>query len=664
MKDLSVWKYRIERALALQSTMHPQWQNAIDLYNCAFFERLFGGLDTNRVDVHFANWYISNLVPLVYFRDPFIFVKATHNQYSDFAYTMEKVINYYWRELYLKDEFKRCILSGLLMPPGWIKIGYTAKIGQDIAKLDEEEQKSLIKNIKETITGIFKEKEEKTPEEQGIINEYIKEENIFATWVSSWNMLMPEGYQNIHKMPYLIEIEDMPIIDFLVNPLYKNKDDIKPSRQLQPSVSPSGNLNKPSYARDYSAKDDGLSIIRLFHIEDKRSGKRYTISLEGDEPHFQGDMVCPEGFSYEPLYFEETLPLKDKANPYPPNVIQPILPQIIEQSMARTQMAKHRKRSGSMILAQKGLASDEDMAQISDTEQVQLLLVSNLAAFQMTQTAPLPADVFKIDEVIKQDLQMGTNMGQLMFQAMQGQRTATQARIGQSGLELKASARVDVVEGLTTRVARKIGQFAWWYLRRDKISEIIGEEVNEQMWPTPPENITERKKLIQAEISFRIDAGSTAPPRDETVDRKQFLDAISIAANIAPERLNKDETFKAMFKTFKYIPDIEKIVISNDNAEMQAAQQENQLMLQGMPQVVSPNENHNIHISVHQQVAGNELVDQHILEHGNFLGKSSPQEANKKTQSTNPEIVRQGAQDQSDVMQATENMGVGTGINK
>ncbi len=36
-----------------------------------------------------------------------------------------------------------------MMPPGWIKLGYTAKIGQDVAKTEEAKQKSLIKDIKE-----------------------------------------------------------------------------------------------------------------------------------------------------------------------------------------------------------------------------------------------------------------------------------------------------------------------------------------------------------------------------------------------------------------------------------------------------------------------------------------------------------------------------------
>ncbi len=217
---LSVWKGRIERAYGLQQQQHSIWKDSIDLYNCAFFSRIYGGFDAERVDVNFANWYVDNLVPLVYFRDPFLFVRAEHDTYSGFSQTMETVLNLYWRKLLMKQQFKRVIKSGLLMPPGWIKTGYTAKIGQDIAKLDKIEEKNLLKQIKDSITGVFRKEKDKTPEEQGILNQYIEEESIFANWIPSWNILMPEGYQLVENMPYLIEIEDVPKIDFIANPLY------------------------------------------------------------------------------------------------------------------------------------------------------------------------------------------------------------------------------------------------------------------------------------------------------------------------------------------------------------------------------------------------------------------------------------------------------------
>lgn len=673
INEINIWKARINRAKSMQQKMHSIWKDSLDLYNCIFFEKIYGGLDPERVDVHFANWFINNTIPLVYFRDPYIFIKGRSERYFGFAETLETAINIFWKKLELKQQFKKVILSACLMPPGWLKVGYTAKIGQDIAKLDEIRQKTLIQNIKDSVTGIFKkEKEELTIEEQGILNEYIEEESIFATWLSSWNILMPEGYHQISQMPYLIEIEDIPKIDFLANPLYKNKNIAKETRSLSLDETGGKELRKPTYNRLSSGSvDDETAIIRLYHIWDRRTNKRLVISDEANEEHFSGNWSYDfQGFPYEPLIFDDTLPSQNESNPYPPNLILPILPQIIEQSQSRTQMVKWRKRASAIILAQKGLITEEDMRQIEKTEGVQLCLVSNIGAYQMTQVPNLPAGVFDVDRVIKEDLQMGTSMGQLMFQPMAGQRTATQARIGQSGLELKASARVDVVEDFTIKVAKKLCLLLWQFYDRDKISEIIGAPVTENMWIDLPDDIKERKRIMNSEIQFRIDAGSTAPPKDETVDRKQYLDAVSIAGSIAPERLRKDETLKSIFKTFKHVKDVEKIVYSNDEDEAKTAEEENQYMLQGMSQAVSPNENHDIHIKIHSQVVDNELVDTHIVKHGNFLGLisqqgkgASPQEGDLRPpkKSLTPEIERQGIIDEGDIYQSAENLGVGTG---
>lgn len=683
MSEFSLWQGRINNALAVQSKQHPEWKNAVDLFDCKYFEKIYGGLDPERVDVHFANWYISNLIPLVYFRDPFIFVRPRNEQFSGFADTMEEALNYVWQELHLKQQFKKVIQSAFMMPPGWIKLGYTAKIGQDVGNIDKIKEKSLIQEIKNAVKGIFSSKEDKTPEEQGILDLNISEESVFGSWIPSWNILMPAGYHQISQMPYLIEVEDMPMLDFLANPIFEDKKNSSPTREVSEGEVGDG-LRRVTYNKDVSGgKDDENQIIRLYHVWDRRTQRRLTLSDK--DIHFNGKWPYDlDGFPYKPLIFEETLPRLDESNPYPPNALTPILPQIIEKSQARTMMVKHRKRASAAILIQKGLLTEEEIDKLAESEVMQLIIVSNLDATKPLVLPPLPNEIFNIDAINDADLQMGTNMGQMMFQAQKGQRTATQAQIGQSGLQLKSSARVDVVEDFTVEVARSLAQLMWQFYDRKKIQEIIGNEVTENMWPTLPDDPKERRRIIKSELQFKIDAGSTAPPKDETVDRKQLLDLASIVSSIAPERINKGEFVKQLLKKFKFAKDLNKIVISNDEEEKSAAMQENQFMLQGAPQVVSPNENHEIHIQVHSQAQGNPIIDQHIIQHGQFLGlkvsgnpmtyvegqggqsgvSNKPQEGDVRPpmKSTNPEQTRQGITNQGDVYQSTQNVGVGTGV--
>lgn len=684
--DIQMWVGRIKRAEQEQGNLHNEWKQALALLNCKYFEQHEAQID-ERVEVNFVNWYISNLVPLIYFRDPFIFVKAKTQDWSAFAETLEKVCNVIWKDQKLKQQFKRVILSALLMPPGWLEVGYTAKIEEDIAQAEKNKEKNFIDGIKDVIKGLTGKKEEKLPQQQGVLNQNIKEESIFVDWIPSWNVLMAPGYHLVSKMPWIVKYEDVAIVDFLANPMYKNKRNI---RGIYKDDSASGGklIRKVVYEDPIPVQDvrDDVTTIRLYHIWDIRSQKRMTMSLMSEDFHFEGDWPYDfEGFPIEPLIFEETLPNNEQQSntpsAYPYNVVRPILPQVKEQSSARTQMASYRRRAGAIIMAQSDMVTEEDMNQIQQSEAVQLIRVSTLAGFQMAQTPQLPPQVFQVDAVIKEDLQAATSMGQIMFQPQEGQRTATQATIAQSGLQLKISSKQDCVEDLTVVIARRICQLAWQFLDKEQVQELIGEIVSDVMWPPLPKERKDRRRMIN-NMNIFIDAGSAAPPKDETVDRKQLLDAISIANSIAPEVIKKDATVTAIFKKFKFEKDIEKLVITNDDGERQCAMEENELLNTGIPCIVSPNNNHLIHLEEHAKGVPTPARDQHMLEHAKFGGllpgamggasQGNPQASQQAggpqagdtrppMQSTNPDIVRQGIPSTNRVNASVQDKGPGTG---
>src|SRR4029078_10966140 len=141
-EKVTLWRGLVQRAEQLQAQQHDEWNKAIALLNCQYFHKHMSRLD-ERVEVNFVNWYISNLIPLVYFRDPWIFIKSKTEDWGRFAETLEKVVNAIWKDQKLKQQFKRVILSAFLQLPGWINTGYTAKIEEDIAKGDENKEKGV-----------------------------------------------------------------------------------------------------------------------------------------------------------------------------------------------------------------------------------------------------------------------------------------------------------------------------------------------------------------------------------------------------------------------------------------------------------------------------------------------------------------------------------------
>lgn len=688
IEKVKLWKGLVQRSEGMQAYQHDEWNKAISLLDCQYFDKHMSRMD-ERIDVNFVNWYVSNLVPLIYFRDPYIFVKSKTDDWQRFAETLEKVVNATWKDQKLKQQFKRVILSALLQPPGWMMTGYTAKFDEDIAKVDENKEKGLIKSIKDVIKGVISKKDDKLPAEQGVLNQNIKEESIFADWIPSWNVLMPPGYHLVSKMPWICHYEDVAIMDFMVNPLYKNKENMH-GIYKDDSISAGKAIRKVVYEDplNYSNIKDEITTIRLFHIWDMRSQKRFTISMACDKYHFEGDWPYDaEGFPLEPLSFEETLPSNRDSNyqkgPYPYNVVRPILPQVLENSNARTQMSAWRRRASAIIMAQSDMVTEDDMNQIQSSSAVQLIRVSNIAGFQMSQTPALPQGVFQVNEVIQEDLQMATNMGQIMFRPQQGQRTATQAQLAQSGLQLKVSAKQDCVEDFTVVIARRIAQMAWQFYDREKVQELIGEVVSDVMWPELPKDRKQRRQMIN-NMKIFIDTGSAAPPKDETVDRKQLLDFLQFAGTLAPERLNKDEVLKAGLKRWKFEKDLDKLVITNDEGEIQAADEENGLLTQNIPCIVSPNNNHILHLQEHAKAPVTTARDQHMLDHAKFGGllpgtnggasegnpqasqqAGGPQKGDIKppVPSTNPETQRQGIPSQNRVSATVQDMGAGTGQN-
>lgn len=680
--NLDEWKAKVKEAEGVQGEVHKEWNVAIDLYNCKFSSVDTSYIDSERVEVHFINWYVTNLIPLCYFRDPYIFFKPKTDSNERFCETLEKVINSEWKRLDLKGQFKDVIMSGLLTSPGWIKTGYTAKIGQDEAEheenKDKEEAKSFTDNIKNILMGTeAKEKKSINVEAQGVLNYNIQEESVFATWIPSWNILIPPGYHRMADVPYMIQYEKMSIQDFIANPDYKYKDNIRTTYEAQ-AVNDSKRLQTVPYDTSVTPANNKseLSTITLYHIWDRRSQRRMTLSMQGEEWHREGRWPYDfDGFPFDDCMFDKTLPGKEKANPYPPNCVRPILPQVLEQSNIRTQMSRWRKRSSGIILADKGSLTEQDMNQLEATDAMQIVYISDITKVQMSQSPALPQQIFEVGAEIQQDLQSATNMGQLMFAPQPGQRTASQAKIGQQGLQLKISAKQDVIEDLTVRVARKLAQLAWQFYDRKKVEEIIGEPVSEQMWPDLPEDREERRKIIRNMKVF-IDAGSAAPPKDETTDRKQLLDFLSFAGAFAPERLKKDEILKAGIKKWKFEKDVDKLVLTNDDDETKCAEEETKMLEANIPCIVSPNNNHQIHLGVHAQGQKTPALAQHILDHAKFAGllpgaqgegsqggkaKAKPQAGDKRMpqQSLTPELTRQRTPSAGHIMGEGQNRGAG-----
>jgi len=654
--DLQVWQTRFLEARVAQEKHHRVWKETQALVSGEWF-KLHGYADPDATEVNYANAYDRTLVASVYARDPYLFVEAKHSRYTDFATSLERVVNYLWRELNLKRVMKRMVRGTGQNGISWCEVGYHATFeSMDLTRAESPDDGFLTKMLNR-VTGT-----QKRPEEQGVLNEYIKEQSAYAVFLSAWRILLAPGYHDISTMPYLFVAEDISPDDVKRHPYYAKQIDVD---RVAPThlVRARPQLITDPYPTKRPYGDSGLLMYRLWHIWDRRNQERRILVENSDT--LIGPSPWPysfEGFPQVPLIFNELAETDEDPKAYPQSDIEPMLPLLRELNQLRTAMVRHRKRGGTLIVTRKGALTEEQRTNLRTGEDVAIVEVDDPTGV-VTFTPPnLPPDVYKVGERILADLDLVGGLSQMFLGGQnKGEKLATELVFQSQGVASRTTEKVDEVEDAAVQIARRLIAVAWEFYPREVIRQILGEtQLTPAMWPEIPEDPFERREIIQRELGLSVEAGSTQPPRDKTLLRKQKLDAVSVFGNLFPERLNQANVAAWLLKDYDDAR-VHDIVNVNDDQERQYAEQENQLLLQGMPQAVGPNENHVLHLQIHGQAGRQaqgqptDALDQHILLHSQMLQGKLPgqtaQQGDVRAQQAGGNMTqrRQGVPTMSDI---------------
>lgn len=664
--EIKKWFGRIQRAEDLQATKHNERKQISKLYTGEFFGSPFANQEEIS-EVNFVYEYLQILVSAIYARNPHIFCRTKNPRLGQFAETMETVVNHYWYDKQAKQKIKKAIIDAILAPPGFIEIGYFFFSESSRAKNEIEKEFPELKDLG---------KKKKTEEEQGITDETIREDDVFLSHLSSWDVLFPDGYHDIRECPYIIKRQGTTLDKLLANPFYKSiKERLSKYRQNANRISPVIAYNMRALPKQqnsaYNGIDDELVPITLYHIFDKMDRKIFTLAKDFDEDSlYEGDWdYLIDGFTIYPLIFNEVPKTNEKSNAFGLSDIVPMIPQLKELSLISSAMLRHRKRAGTLLIAQEDAVSEGQASKIQNASDIDLVRLPNISEAVLRGFTPpaLPQDFYNLRAMLLEDLMRVSGYNQLLGVA-RGVNTATESENIRMGAVLRQSEKVDIIEDFTVQVAKDLAGLIWQYKQNKKeIEEIIGEEVTEEMWPTLPEDKERARRIIQRELLFRIEAGSTRPPKDEAIEREQWRKVMVDIKTMFPNRLKDEIILPQLLKKYEF-KDIDRAVIKYDDQEIQAAQQENQLLLQGIPQVVSPNENHFLHLQVHSQAyqtPGLQItteMDKHLLDTQRFYEAQNPQviarEGKGKT-GTKPET---GTADYADLVGAVRSL-PGTGEN-
>ena len=671
-REISKWMGRIQKCEAAQDAKKQERLQAIKLFTTEFLGKPTNN-NTELSEVNFVYEYVKIKLAAVYSRDPYIFVRTNSTQRYRFVETMERVINIFWKRLRVKNKYKQALLDGILQPPGWIELGYMLISEKNKIKKDIEAEFPELKSIEKD--------EYKTEAQQGILDEKIKEDDVFCRHRSTWEILWPDTVHDIRNNPYHVIREKITLEDLLMDPRYGKAKYRLPGVQAGYRQSQQNRvykmdtqvplINMNSYEADHEA-----TIITLYHIWDRRSLKVFTIAKNfTEETLYENDWpYAIKTFPFFPLILNEVPATDDKANSYPISDITPMLPQLKELSYISSAMNRHRKRAGTLLIVKKGALSDTQKTNIMRASDVDMVELDNIDENNLKGFTPpaIPSDFYQLRNIILDDLSRISGYSQLINSA-KGVETATESENIRAGALLRQNEQIDIVEDHIIDVATYLASLLWQFKNRKQIEELIGEPVDEEMWPDFPEDEGEAKKIIENDLYFNIEAGSTQPPKDQAIERKQWTDVVGMIKVNFPGRLKDDVIVPQLLKKYDF-KDIDSAVIKYDDEETAVAQKENELLMQGIQQVVGPNENHNLHLQVHAQayqtpgMQPTPELDEHISQHAEFQERLNPgafpQKGDSKSavKTGSPDQKRQGVTDYADILGAVQGM-AGTGAN-
>jgi hypothetical protein len=191
------------------------------------------------------------------------------------------------------------------------------------------------------------------------------------------------------------------------------------------------------------------------------------------------------------------------------------------------------------------------------------------------------------------------------------------ANIAQQSSSIKTSYKVDRIESWVKEIGRYQTGIFWQFLSREEVGERLGRVPSEHEWISLPQDVRLAKQWVRDELKLTTEAGSTKPLTVDVLERDNFMNSLAVIQQVAPQLFSQlqRQFVSTLIKKFNE-PALEAMVMAAmDQEEQASAMMENQLIMQGMMQVVSPHEDHQTHLMVHQPVANTPIGAAHIQAH-------------------------------------------------
>ena len=465
LADMHASEYRIDEE------WRPRWQKVEDAYQGKSRSEIHGGLPDHReVNFNFILSTANTIIPSVLPTDPYISFKARNPADRDAAKVAEASVNYAYKLGRANGATHKVLLDCEKFSIGIGKVVYNPAgnvtpvmhYDQDpVIELDPDDESEALS------TAIFEQMEE-----DGVAP-LVSDDGVDIPTlqrVAPWNFLFPEGYDDLHKCPWvaermLVKLDDLRMYEgFTVKPTVQANENLS----FNPAA---GNLTEAILRNPGRSVEAGFVTLYEIHywVRQRKQLKRRILWLL--------DNTTARGFDRVVRHIEDDsgmrgypfVMLRTVTNPgkmCEPDIadlatIQPIADRLNDElSMV---LRHHKQASKQKYVAAPGslggdsqfeklLKSDRDLSaaelpsQFNDVRQ----------ALQLLPIAPMPPDVPFVLQMLQRLMYEvgGVDVFQRGGVARKG-TTATEVAVASQSFQNRAQVRKRAVEQFIEDVARR-----------------------------------------------------------------------------------------------------------------------------------------------------------------------------------------------------------------
>lgn len=470
-ESVSRWKDRISVAEKYRERMEEEkgWKRYRQMYK-GIYDVEINGRKVPVINEVFS--YIQTLMSGLYFRDPYLAVNAKRSGSIRGAKIIEAAVNYYWRELGIKQEMEIELIDTGLIGHGWHKTGIIANEEGGLAVPKLYSSRVSYQDM------IFNIAARRVPQD--------------CSWMAQKILLPVDEVKKLYKG--LSEIKGGP------HPLLK-KDDYNDSMFV-----------------------DDIQFAVLYEIWDRAEGKIRLLCQEHNKWLEEKDW--PKELETYAFDFLNWNPIPDE--PYPLSDIAPLEPQILEKIKLFFQMLNHVKRWNRQLLMQTGLMDDTELDKFETGADGQVILTAKdpNTGTKVLDYPPLPTDYYLIMDRLDQMIRVIGGLPEFAKGGTTQSKTRTlgELQLMAQGATARSDRKLDCVETHCENIAKKLiahikSNFSAMV---PQIVKITGEETQEvleafgEAYDPNSGTVQFSADDITGEYDVEVKAGSTLPLNRET----------------------------------------------------------------------------------------------------------------------------------------------------